>query len=105
MAEIASYKCSNTKCLLTFLVSSGFPIWHPSTPNDIKSLVLTPALMPYVVGYHNESFCQHCKKIVAILEDGACRLCGARDLALEQAGRHCPRCAEGVFRMTALSVY
>lgn len=87
MADIAIFRCSNLRCLLTLHVASGFPVWNEARTS--------------VVRYRSETFCAACKKVVEYA-GSACAVC-AGEVIVDNLGRPCPRCAVGSLAMPHLS--
>lgn len=77
MAEIATYKCTNYRCLYTVRLSSG------------------------IMG-RTELFCFGCRKVTAQSHERPCDECGAQ-LHQKPLSRACPRCKAGTFAMPHIS--
>ncbi|RJQ33757.1 hypothetical protein C4568_03850 [Candidatus Parcubacteria bacterium] len=105
MAEIASYQCTNLKCRFSMRVSREMPVWHPATPNGLRSLSPRPEARQYITALRSELFCHVCRKVIEHNGTMICVSCGAQDLREEQAGKSCAQCPIGVFEMTKLIVY
>lgn len=88
MAEIATFKCTNRKCLLTLYVARDFPVWDQARTA--------------VVRHRSETFCIACNKVVEYADD-LCAVC-AGSVITENLGRACPRCTTGSFSMPHISV-
>lgn len=105
MAEIAAYQCTNLKCRYSVRLSREFPVWHPDTPQSMRSLSPSQDARSYILKYRSELFCHICRKVVDYRESLSCGACGADNLREEQIGKACAQCATGVFEMTRLIVY
>ncbi len=104
MAEIATYKCNNYRCLLTIRVCKDFPVWLENAPMQGRSLVPSVDYLPFVARYRSEIYCHHCKVVLTDASEATCNQCGNSDLNEDQSGRCCTQCLIGVLKMTALTV-
>ena len=77
MAEIATYRCSNTRCLYTVRLSSG-------------------------IGGRVELVCLSCRTVTAQSYERPCEACGA-ELFEEPLSRACPRCKAGALTLPHIS--
>ncbi len=104
MAEISTYKCSNRKCSFVVRLSSDFPLWHPDTPKEMRTLPIHPSATSYVTRLRHEALCSACHSVVEQTTSAQCSRClGVTMLITTQS--ECPRCKSGSFSLTNLSVF
>ena len=105
MAEIATFRCSNYRCRLTFRVCKDFPVWHPDAPMNVRSV---PASLftnkELIARFRTELYCRTCQMVVADPADTSCPRCHTAPLSHDQTGQPCVQCTEGTFAMVHLSV-
>lgn len=77
MAEIATYRCSNARCLYTVRLSSG-------------------------IRGRTELVCFGCMAVTAQSHERPCEACGA-ELFQEPLSRPCPRCNAGALTLPHIS--
>jgi hypothetical protein len=95
MATVHIYRCTENQCHFMLRLGKEFPLWHESTPIELKKLPLSNASKEFVVGYRSESFCRYCKKTVESNADMVCTNCTRSGIYEDEGGRLCPQCFSG----------
>src|SRR4051812_23014492 len=104
MAEIATYTCSNLRCMFTVRLSRDFPVWRTDTPKELRTLSVHPSAREYITRYRSESFCGRCRNVVEYTEAHTCARCDTQ-VHTEHFSKPCPQCHKGTLAMPQLSVY